>query len=110
LQYLQQQRVHNQQFPEISAGVNLAFPPCMRIDPSEFNDVTGRILGAAIEVKSTAGLLPIHQSQLLTYVGLTDCPAGLFINFNVPRLMDGVKRMINPRAGVKPSMSHMNET
>jgi len=31
-------------------------------------------------------------------MGLTDCPAGSLINFNVPRLMDGVKRMINPRA------------
>jgi hypothetical protein len=30
---------------------------------------------------------------------LTDCPAGLLINFNVPKLIDGVQRLINPRAG-----------
>jgi len=35
----------------------------------------------------------------LSYMQLTGCPVGLLINFNVPRLMDGVKRLINPRAG-----------
>jgi GxxExxY protein len=131
----------------------------MPVDPSEFNDITGRILAAAIEVhrtlgpgllestytpclhfeltarhlrfstqqsipivykgmkleacyrvdlivegkvvvelKSAVAVLPVHLAQLLTYMGLSDCPAGLLINFNVPRLMDGVKRLINPRA------------
>ena len=51
-----------------------------------------------VEVKSIAAVLPVHQSQVLTYMGLAECPAGLLINFNVPRLMDGVKRLINPRA------------
>ena len=50
-----------------------------------------------IEVKSVAVLLPVHQAQSLTYMQLTNCPVGLLINFNVPRLMDGVKRLINPR-------------
>jgi PD-(D/E)XK nuclease superfamily len=42
-------------------------------------------------------LLPVYQAQVLTYMRLTECPAGLLINFNVPRLMDGVKRLINAR-------------
>jgi GxxExxY protein len=132
----------------------------VRIDPSAFNDLTGQILGAAIEVhralgagllesiytsclhfelsarnlryvaqravpivykgmkvdacyrvdlivedlvvvevKSVAALSPVHESQLLTYMSLTECPAGLLINFNVRRLVDGVRRMINPRVG-----------
>lgn len=50
-----------------------------------------------VEIKSVERLLPVHQAQLLTYVGLTGCPAGLLLNFNVPRLVDGVKRVINPR-------------
>jgi GxxExxY protein len=50
-----------------------------------------------VEVKSVAMLLPVYQAQVLTYMRLTDCPAGLLINFNVPRLMDGVKRLINAR-------------
>ena len=51
-----------------------------------------------VEVKSVAALLPVHRSQTLTYMRLVKCPAGLLINFNVPRLVDGVKRLINPRA------------
>jgi GxxExxY protein len=131
----------------------------VRVDPSEFNDRTGQILGAAIEVhralgagllesiytsclhfelsarnlryvaqravpivykgmtvdacyrvdlivedrivvevKSVEALSSVHESQLLTYLALTECPAGLLINFNVRRLMDGVKRMLNTRA------------
>ena len=52
-----------------------------------------------VELKSAATLLPVHQAQVLTYMGLTGCPAGLLINFNVARLMDGVKRLINPARG-----------
>jgi len=52
-----------------------------------------------VEVKSVNILSPVHESQLLTYMALTGCPVGLLINFNVRRLMDGVRRMINPRAG-----------
>ena len=49
-----------------------------------------------VELKATAGLIDVHKAQLLTYMKLLDCPAGLLINFNVARLMDGVKRLINP--------------
>ena len=51
-----------------------------------------------VEVKSVASLLPVHHGQTLTYMPLTECPVGLLINFNVPKLMDGVKRLLNPRA------------
>jgi GxxExxY protein len=145
--------------PTIPHGVVVALVPGMTVDPSEFNDITRRILAGAIEVhrtlgpgllesiytpclhaeltarqlgfvtqraiqivykgmplescyrvdliveglvvvelKSTTALLPVHQAQVLTYLEITKCPAGLLINFNVPRLMDGVKRLINPRA------------
>ena len=50
-----------------------------------------------VEVKSVATLLAVHQAQVVTYLRLTGCPAGLLINFNVPRLMDGVKRLLHPR-------------
>jgi GxxExxY protein len=49
-----------------------------------------------VEVKSVDALAPVHQAQVLTYLRLTGCPAGLLINFNVPRLMDGVKRLLKP--------------
>ena len=51
-----------------------------------------------VEVKSHATTLPIHQAQVITYLRLTGYPAGLLINFNVPRLMDGVKSLLNRRA------------
>ena len=50
-----------------------------------------------VEVKSLEQLLPIHQAQALTYLVLTECPVGLLINFNVAKLTDGVRRLINPR-------------
>ena len=47
-----------------------------------------------LELKSVESLLPIHEAQLLTYLKLTDFNVGLLINFNVPVLRDGIKRLI----------------
>ena len=49
-----------------------------------------------VEVKSVAAILPVHRAQVLTYLRLTGCPAGLLINFQVAKLMDGVRRVLNP--------------
>jgi GxxExxY protein len=48
-----------------------------------------------VELKSVERMLPVYDAQLLTYLRLTGCPAGLLINFNVPKLIDGVRRVIN---------------
>jgi GxxExxY protein len=48
-----------------------------------------------IELKTVEGLLPIHDAQLLTYLKLTGITIGLLINFNVPLLKDGIKRIVN---------------
>lgn len=48
-----------------------------------------------IELKAVDGLLPIHHAQLLTYLRLGRRPLGLLINFNVPRLRDGIHRIAN---------------
>jgi GxxExxY protein len=50
-----------------------------------------------VEVKAVVDLLPVFEAQTLTYMRLTTCPLGLLINFNVPRLMEGVKRLINTK-------------
>ena len=50
-----------------------------------------------VEIKSVATLLPVHEAQVLMYLSLGGQPAGLLINFNVPKLVDGVKRVLNPR-------------
>ena len=46
-----------------------------------------------VELKACESLLPIHEAQLLTYLRLAGIKIGLLINFNVPVLKDGIKRM-----------------
>ena len=48
-----------------------------------------------LELKAVDGLQPIHQAQLLTYLKLGGWPIGLLINFNVPVLRKGIKRMVH---------------
>jgi len=47
-----------------------------------------------LELKAVESLLPIHEAQVLTYMRLARIPVGLLINFNVPRLRDGIKRFV----------------
>lgn len=48
-----------------------------------------------IELKAVEVMLPVHEAQLLTYLKLADKKLGLLINFNVPKLINGFKRMLN---------------
>lgn len=45
-----------------------------------------------IELKSVKKLTAIDEAQMLTYMRLAKIKTGLLINFNVSRLIDGVKR------------------
>lgn len=47
-----------------------------------------------VEVKTVEDLLPIHEAQLLTYLKLGGWKLGLLINFNVPVLKQGIKRLV----------------
>ena len=47
-----------------------------------------------VELKSVKALEPVHEAQLLTYMKQTGCKIGLLINFNVPVLKQGIKRMV----------------
>lgn len=47
-----------------------------------------------VELKSVEALAPIHTAQLISYLRLTGRHLGLLINFNVPLLRDGVKRVV----------------
>ena len=47
-----------------------------------------------VEVKAAERLLPVHQAQLLTYLKLSGRQLGLLINFNVPLIKDGIRRMV----------------
>lgn len=48
-----------------------------------------------VEVKSVETLNDVHFAQTLTYMKLGNFRLGLLINFNVLKLKDGVKRIIN---------------
>ena len=45
-----------------------------------------------VELKSVEALTALHHAQLLTYMRVSGAPIGLLINFNVPRLIEGIKR------------------
>ena len=48
-----------------------------------------------VEIKAVESLAPIHKAQLLTYLKLTGLRLGLLINFNSPRLKDGLHRIVH---------------
>jgi GxxExxY protein len=60
-----------------------------------------------VEVKSVEKLSALHEAQTLTYMRLVHCPIGLLINFNVPRLVQGLKRMIIDVGETKGQPSHV---
>lgn len=51
-----------------------------------------------IECKAVEKMIPVFEAQLLTYLKLTGIEIGLLVNFNVPLIKDGIKRMILSRA------------
>jgi GxxExxY protein len=48
-----------------------------------------------IEVKSLEAIAPVHLSQLVTYLKLSDRRLGLLLNFNVSSLREGIYRRVN---------------
>jgi GxxExxY protein len=47
-----------------------------------------------VELKAANELLPVHYAQVMTYLRLSNRSLGLLVNFNVPRLKDGVHRVV----------------
>ena len=48
-----------------------------------------------VELKSVEALNDVHTAQVLTYLKLSGCKLGLLMNFNVLRLTEGLKRLVN---------------
>lgn len=48
-----------------------------------------------VEAKTVDKMIPVYDAQILTYLKLTGCRLGLLINFNVPLLKDGIKRIVH---------------
>jgi GxxExxY protein len=47
-----------------------------------------------VQIKAIDQLRPVHQAQVLSYLRLLSLRQGLLINFHVPRLVDGVERLL----------------
>jgi GxxExxY protein len=48
-----------------------------------------------VEIKCVEKLLPVHAAQVLSYLKLSGHKLGLLMNFNVPHLRQGIRRIIN---------------
>ena len=54
-----------------------------------------------VEIKAVSKVVPVHESQLLSYLRLSGRPVGLLINFHVRQLRHGITRMVNGYADKK---------
>jgi GxxExxY protein len=53
--------------------------------------VSGSVI---IKLKAVDELAPVHEAQLLTYLKLSGVRLGFLINFNVPVIKSGIRRMV----------------
>jgi GxxExxY protein len=49
-----------------------------------------------VELKAVESIHPVHLAQVITYLKLTGCPAGLLMNFNTVSLRSGLRRLNHP--------------
>ncbi len=62
-----------------------------------------------VELKAVECLHPVHKAQVITYLKLTGCPAGLLLNFNATTLLGGLRRLDHPeRYAKKRSRSNVS--
>ena len=47
-----------------------------------------------VEIKSVERLHPVHVAQVVSYLRLTGARVGLLVNFNVPLLKQGIRRIV----------------
>lgn len=59
-----------------------------------------------VELKAVDRLHPVYLAQVITYLKLTGCPAGLLMNFNTASLRSGLRRLDHPDL-YKPKQSAM---
>jgi len=47
-----------------------------------------------VEIKSVEHIHPVHVAQVVSYLRLTGSRVGLLVNFNVPLLKQGIRRIV----------------
>jgi GxxExxY protein len=79
----------------ISFGRQVPIPICYRSRPVGTFQLDLMVGGQlVVELKAVAQILPIHVAQVLSYLKATCKPLGLLLNFHVPVLQAGIKRVI----------------
>ncbi len=48
-----------------------------------------------LDLKAVESVLPVHKAQIISYLKLADKRLGFLINFNVPLIKNGIKRIVN---------------
>lgn len=48
-----------------------------------------------VENKTVEKMMAIHEAQILTYMRMRNCRLGYLLNWNVPLMKEGIKRMVN---------------
>jgi GxxExxY protein len=70
----------------------------IRYDGRELDDALrlDLLIGGCVivEVKAVEKMIPLFEAQALTYLRLSGHRLALLINFNVPLIKDGIKRII----------------
>jgi GxxExxY protein len=54
-----------------------------------------------VELKAVERIHPVHLAQVITYLRLANCPAGLLLNFHTTSLRAGLRRLYHPDLYVK---------
>lgn len=77
---------HQVRLPVVYKGIQL--PTAYRVDFIVENCLV-------VEIKCVEKLLPVHAAQVLSYLRLSGYKLGLLLNFNVPYMRQGIRRIIN---------------
>ncbi|MEQ1603792.1 MAG: GxxExxY protein [Pyrinomonadaceae bacterium] len=67
---------------------------CINLDCGYKMDIVVEDL-VILELKAVERIIPVYEAQLLSYLKLYDKRVGLLLTFHVPRLRDGLKRIVN---------------
>ncbi len=51
-----------------------------------------------VDNKAVSETIPRHKAQTMSYMKLLDAPLGLILNYHMPKMIDGVSRLILPGA------------
>jgi len=72
--------------------LKVVYPPDIVLEPEYRLDMVleDRII---LELKVVERVLPVHEAQLYSYMKMSGMKLGLLVNFNVPLIKDGIKRL-----------------